>query len=132
MYMMCLQHLYSISKLNTCSSDPCSSGTLIFLKVVCNLRLYQKTQMNFFQESSISWALLSDFEVTHKHGIYCYKKFRPYYQLNMSKGRIPSLSFFEFLFSRLFKGIFHQKTTYYFGTNSNCFNSISYKLYIFF
>ncbi len=26
------------------------------------------------------WALLSDFEVTHKHGIYCYNKFRPQYQ----------------------------------------------------
>ncbi len=63
------------------------------------------------------WALLSDFEVTHKHGIYCYNKFRPQYQYNMSKTRIPSLYFFEFLFSRVFKGIFHPKNTYYFCTN---------------
>ena len=80
----------------------------------------------FSKKFPFFWALLSDFEDTHKHGIYCYNKFRHKYQNNMSKGRIPSLYFFEFLFSRLFKGIFHNKNTYYFHTNSNCFYSIRY------
>jgi hypothetical protein len=80
----------------------------------------------FSKKFPFFWALLSDFEDTHKHGIYCYNKFRHKYQYNMSKGRIPSLYFFEFLFSRLFKGIFHHKNTYYFRTNSNCFYSIRY------
>ena len=50
MYMMCLQHLYSINKLNTWSSGPCSWGTSsawLAWKVVCNLRLYQKTRWTF-------------------------------------------------------------------------------------
>jgi hypothetical protein len=131
MYMMCLQHFYSTNKLSTWSSDPCFSGTSSawlyrYLKVVCILRFYQKTRWTFFEKIPIFWALLSDFEDTHKHGIYCYNKFRHKYQYNMSKGRIPSLYFFEFLFSRLFKGIFHHKNTYYFRTNSNCFYSIRY------
>ena len=86
--------------------DPCSSDTSIFLKVICNLQLYQKTRWTFSKNHPFFWALLSDFEVTHKHGIYCYNSL--YLNINRICPRQGSLHFIflNFFFQDFLKAFF--------------------------
>ena len=132
--MMCLQHLYSINKLNT------------HLALVLEAHL----QPGWHGKSSVTFDYTKKPDelfprIIHFFGL-CYHTLRSHTSMEFNAIKSLDLNinricpregslhflFLNFFFQDFLKAFFYQKTTYYFGTNSNSFNSKTYKLYIVF